>query len=956
MSSTYNARTYGRRKRKQSMDGHSEPRKKLKQSDEEQLTDVENHRNRSPTPEPSPSPLRTYGTPQRPAPVAKDLSEIFQSCTPTSSPHATPTKLARRMLGRSKTDSSIGSTMQHDVDRTASLPALFSSPSSPKPGPSTRTLDHEPHPPPIPLPTNTRTYAGKSRSFLVAIPASSLDPLAVDNEDEYSARESYASLRSRWGVDNSEDDPYPNPFPGKRSPSRSDASATPTGTPSRTSRGKAKQQQQPPAALPNGMMNPLKSITELRNKGESRRFLDEVGYLFEGMHASVGIGLRRSSALEITMKLCDADFARKAKAADFLSRAWDVFGEAGAGRGEDKVLDTLLALFTALISRDPSALRDLAQRPPPTPPATSPVANASSKQKSSSKYTHVLTPPHKPQSVVDTLFALLAAPADPLAVVAAIDIENASSKPKDQAKLEAELRKMEVGKKERVMFQTIHTTITSKSFLFPAGTGHISTPLLLLHALHALPPSFIPSRHLPLLLRSLKSTIACLLPLELSLPAPAPISRTSTTSTSTSKNPSSKSKATSSAMERTTSTSSTSSAYLSWPDHAPILPYETAFLHLCLLDAYLLGQWGRSSLTPGVDPEDALDPGGENELQEEIGLWLIEGLVAFAVCAELASFPSSSSSLSSSFDDSARTRRGKTGSNSDSDSEKRSLDMALRVLVSLTHAEPGWARRVAENECAVAFLVRVVCRGGGGGGVGVAGGVEGGVKKEEGGDGDGDGEEGVMAEAEDGEADRKSHTDAIDTLCLALGLLTNLIQGVPGFGDVLRDTHLDPTCALKKRTCIRRCACAPDPITGKGKAKSRSSSALDVLVRVYSFYQPPSSTPTSPQGLGAGTDADALFLRGHLAVVFGLLIRGSEENEAYLLLALTDEEEEEGRVGVRSEWERAKEREVVGKLAEQAREFVAFYTALGGIGGGGEPAEDMRVARDVIRFLEARRW
>jgi hypothetical protein len=35
--------------------------------------------------------------------------------------------------------------------------------------------------------------------------------------------------------------------------------------------------------------------------------------------------------------LCDSDFTRKAKAADFFSRIWDVFLEAGAGKGEDKV-------------------------------------------------------------------------------------------------------------------------------------------------------------------------------------------------------------------------------------------------------------------------------------------------------------------------------------------------------------------------------------------------------------------------------------------------------------------------------------------------------------------------------------------------------------------------------------------------------------------------------------------
>ena len=38
--------------------------------------------------------------------------------------------------------------------------------------------------------------------------------------------------------------------------------------------------------------------------------------------------------MEITTKLCDDDFARKAKAADFFARTWDVFIDAGAGQGE----------------------------------------------------------------------------------------------------------------------------------------------------------------------------------------------------------------------------------------------------------------------------------------------------------------------------------------------------------------------------------------------------------------------------------------------------------------------------------------------------------------------------------------------------------------------------------------------------------------------------------------------
>ncbi|TFY69847.1 hypothetical protein EVJ58_g195 [Rhodofomes roseus] len=210
-----------------------------------------------------------------------------------------------------------------------------------------------------------RTYAGKSRSFLVALPAAQLgvgglsrsnsDNAGLDEsaligsqEDEFELEESYTDRRIRWGVDNSEDDPRPwSPPPEAASPGKR--------------KGKGKLVEAPPVPLPNGMMNDLKSITELRSKGESRRFLDDVGYLFEGLEASSPLSVRRASALEIVTKLCEPDFARKAKAADFLERTWQVLREAGAGNG-DKVMDTILAFYAALVSRDTRDLTDLVGR------------------------------------------------------------------------------------------------------------------------------------------------------------------------------------------------------------------------------------------------------------------------------------------------------------------------------------------------------------------------------------------------------------------------------------------------------------------------------------------------------------------------------------------------------------------------------------------------------------------
>ena len=240
-------------------------------------------KNSSPLTPLSPSP----GKPTKPA---RDFSTIFDSLVPSSTPPPSPSKLAKRMLARSKTDSSIGtqaSTHGNSIERTPSLPNLPSSPSSRS---DTHTQLSSAIIPPLTSnfnkPNTTKTYAGSFRSFLVPLPLASTSNLESQGieiqDDEFDSRESYSSLRSRWGVDNSEDDPNPNLSP----PSTSN-SASPNVSPSK---GRLKTSVEAPI----GTMNPLKSISELRNKGETRRFLDEIGYLFEGMDKSGGIGLRRA--------------------------------------------------------------------------------------------------------------------------------------------------------------------------------------------------------------------------------------------------------------------------------------------------------------------------------------------------------------------------------------------------------------------------------------------------------------------------------------------------------------------------------------------------------------------------------------------------------------------------------------------------------------------------------------
>ncbi|KAI0764887.1 hypothetical protein C8Q74DRAFT_1204781 [Fomes fomentarius] len=284
------------------------------------------------------------------------------------------------MLGRSRTESSIISISSASDADHSSAPAtpkklrafvsdsVVGSPSSHAQSQSpskVKPSDDVSSPPVRPslANSNIKTYAGKSRSFLVALPPSQAASMGMDassmnernamlmdsQEDDFEVRESYTELRQRWGVDASEDDPRPS---------------SPQHLPSPKRKGKAKglpRQEEPVRLLPNGMINDLKSITELRSKGETRRFLDEVGYLFEGLEPHGPLGVRRGSALEIVTKLCDVDFARRAKAADFLGRAWEVLREAGGGDG-DKILDSILSFYAALVARDTTDLLDLAAK------------------------------------------------------------------------------------------------------------------------------------------------------------------------------------------------------------------------------------------------------------------------------------------------------------------------------------------------------------------------------------------------------------------------------------------------------------------------------------------------------------------------------------------------------------------------------------------------------------------
>ncbi|KAJ6561070.1 hypothetical protein DFH09DRAFT_1160370 [Mycena vulgaris] len=842
MPSTFNSRTYSRKsvKRKSESTKQSTPEAKRRKCDEDHVREVSTDIEEDPAPRPR---------------TPRDLSQIFETATPASpsSPSPSPGKLVKRMLSRSRTESSIASgsgggskdsSQSRVFSRTPSLPSAFE-PTNSGTKPQAPEAVHSPIP--RPKMTTGRTYAGSSRSFLIPIPVNptSLDQLREELDDEFASRESYTSLRTRWGVDNSEDDPYVYGSPTRSGSNRS----TPKASPVKGGKGKGKARPEP-VPLPNGMMNALKSITELRNQGESRRFLDEVGYLWEGLEKSSGLGLRRASALEITTKLCESEFARKAKAADFIGPTWDLLRAAGGGQGEDRIMDTLLAFFSTLVARDPGSILDLALRPP--------------------------------SSFASTLLSLL-------------EFSSPSTDPLTFISDAAQLRKLGFSKKDQNLLTTIRTAISSSS-LFPKSTT-LSTSLLISQSLTSLPPSsLIPT---PANMKALLSTLRLHLSPLLASSLPTFI---------------------------------TTSAY-SDP--------HIAFMHihnaLSLLDTYLIAGWA-----PQLE-EDIAD--NQRQLEDARDEWLADGLVALGIYAEALN-----------------SRRNTAAFRQDTDKMRECSLVTLRLLVGLTHSDKTWCAKLTKNEFCLVFILRTILRG--------HSARLGKVKEEPEASGKTKREGSLVAtngngrshtrqngkrspkvnqakkensDEEDSEADsiggdEAGADEALDTLCLALGILTNLVQVDSEIKNILRDTHISSHCALSKPSCLHACKCP------------HQHTALEALAHIYRELLPaplspnvkpePSPEPADPSMLLAV--GETRLLLSHMSLLFGLLMLDNPENQRILLARLPV-----AASSPRYDGDSAK----VDLLVGQAREFAYIYTGA----EGGETAEEGENVKMVLRFLEALR-
>lgn len=118
------------------------------------------------------------------------------------------------------------------------------------------------------------------------------------------------------------------------------------------------------------------------------------------------------------------------------------------------------------------------------------------------------------------------------------------------------------------------------------------------------------------------------------------------------------------------------------------------------------------------------------------------------------------------------------------------MQVTFRVLVSLTHSNQAWGRKVVDSECALGFVLRVVS--------GFRLSTSDIVKKEE----SEVGFSNVKRKMKTTEAEHSNSehiTHALDTLCLALGLLTNLVQVVDGIQDLLREFRMSSLISLTSK-------------------------------------------------------------------------------------------------------------------------------------------------------------
>lgn len=146
---------------------------------------------------------------------------------------------------------------------------------------------------------------------------------------------------------------------------------------------------------------------------------------------------------------------------------------------------------------------------------------------------------------------------------------------------------------------------------------------------------------------------------------------------------------------------------------------------------------------------------------------------------------------------------------------------------------------------------------------------------------------------------------------------------------------LDPACTA----CTdKKCSCS----------SLKTFTGLEILISLYEQQMSVISSENTEE-----REAEAAFLRGHLAVLFGLLMMDDKDNQMAILDALPGSSSSAGAKRVK-----------LAKLVEQASDFVVFYTIISrrlsfdrvvDVDGSEEKVKDNGVVKEVVSFLEGLR-
>lgn len=87
----------------------------------------------------------------------------------------------------------------------------------------------------------------------------------------------------------------------------------------------------------------LVTLTELRARGENQRFLDDLGYIVDGLSSSGGdasMTVKRPSAVDLVRRMLSSEFRQSIKTLDESENLYKIFLKAGAGSKGDQVSKT----------------------------------------------------------------------------------------------------------------------------------------------------------------------------------------------------------------------------------------------------------------------------------------------------------------------------------------------------------------------------------------------------------------------------------------------------------------------------------------------------------------------------------------------------------------------------------------------------------------------------------------